>query len=164
MGVTKLRLYGQFPIDTIVQIGNAQTRRAGALLPPTRYDDHIANTEAPAIDHHRHCEPQKRRGNLLQHVSVPNASINIAHPGFSMLIGFPRIRLRRWRLPEGELPKGQERPPWGAACGLAMTRISWLVLLLLPAQSSCAGRRGRCRPPYGFYFKSSMGTSMAMRS
>ena len=65
MGVTKLRLYGQFPIDTIVQIGNAQIRRAGALLPPTRYDDHIANTEAPAIDHHRHCEPQKRRGNPL---------------------------------------------------------------------------------------------------
>ena len=45
------------------------------------------------------------RGNLLQHVSVPNASINIAHPGFSMLIGFPRIRLRRWRLPRPDGPR-----------------------------------------------------------
>ena len=29
----------------------------------------------------------------------------------------------RCGLPEGELPEGQERPPWGAPYGLAMTEV-----------------------------------------
>ena len=62
----------------------------------------------------------------------------------------PDGALRRggYELPEGELPEGQERPPWGAGFALAMTVVDggWTVCFICVAVQ--ADRRGQCRPPY----------------
>ena len=61
-------------------------RRAGGIAPADQLGRPPSIIEGPPSVHLRHCEPQKRRGNLQQDGSVWLAPINIVYPGFSMLI------------------------------------------------------------------------------
>ena len=93
-----------------------------ALLPPTRARSLPSQNRRTS----RRSPPSLRaEGVAISTAAVGCADrhINIENPGYTMLIG--AIDVNTWcrRLPEGELPDGQERPPWGAPYGLAMTEV-----------------------------------------
>ena len=102
------------------------------------------------FDYLCHCEPQS--GVAISSTMYPLEMHRLTSNDRDFLCEFTfhRIRLWRWRLPEGELPEGQERPPWGAGLtALAMTVVVGGWPFGFGGAVIVPDRRGQCRPPYG---------------